>query len=74
MVEYLITRNQQLCDLHQCQSYCGFTLTTVLSLVPTGLSPGEIAGIVIGVLVLLVAAAVGVIFYKKKGQVCKYYR
>ncbi len=55
-------------------SISGFTLTTVLSLAPTGLSPGAIAGIVIGVLVLLVAAVVGVIFYLKKGQVCKYYR
>ncbi len=46
-----------------------------LSLVRSGLSPGEIAGIVVGVLVPLVAAAVGgVIYYMKKSQVCKYNR
>ncbi|KAF4097278.1 hypothetical protein G5714_021286 [Onychostoma macrolepis] len=35
----------------------------------SGLSPGEIAGIVVGVLVALVAAAVGGVIYKKKSQV-----
>ncbi|XP_077081584.1 uncharacterized protein LOC143735317 isoform X2 [Siphateles boraxobius] len=37
--------------------------------VRSGLSPGAIAGIVIGVIVLVAAAAVGIYFgYKKKGQ------
>ncbi len=54
-------------------------MTVSLSIITEpGLSPGAVAGIVVGVLLCVAAAAAGVIYHRRqiselRKQICKYY-